>query len=89
MEVLHDNNIIHRDIKPDNILFKDLARNQVKVADLGFCTLRGTHTDGSIIGSPGFLAPEVFNRKLYSPKSDIYAVGIMLYEILTKKLPFT
>jgi serine/threonine protein kinase len=51
--------------------------------------MRGTHTDSSIIGSPGFLAPEVFNQKLYSPKSDIYATGIMLYEIIMKKLPFT
>lgn len=86
----HKNNIIHRDIKPQNILIKD--DGTVKIADFGIATVSDavqlTQTD-TVLGSVHYLAPELARGEVASFQSDIYALGITLYEMLTGKAPYS
>jgi len=85
----HANHIIHRDIKPQNILITDDGR--VKVTDFGIARAATastlTHTD-SIVGSVHYFSPEQARGSLTGEKSDLYSLGIVLYEMLTGELPF-
>ncbi|KAF0227002.1 MAG: serine/threonine protein kinase bacterial [Erysipelotrichaceae bacterium] len=86
----HKNNIIHRDIKPQNIMVKD--DGTVKVADFGIATVSDavqlTQTD-TVMGSVHYLAPELARGENASFQSDIYALGITFYELVTGRVPFT
>lgn len=86
----HENGIIHRDIKPQNILM-DLEGN-VKVTDFGIATTLSatsyTQTN-SVIGTVHYLSPEQARGGIATGKSDIYALGIVFYELLTGELPFS
>ena len=85
----HDSYIIHRDIKPQNIMILD--NGLVKITDFGIATalnnLELTQTD-SVMGSVHYLPPEQANGKGSTIKSDIYSLGIMMFELLTGKVPF-
>ncbi|MCH7320887.1 Stk1 family PASTA domain-containing Ser/Thr kinase [Solibacillus sp. MA9] len=86
----HEHGIIHRDIKPQNILM-DEAGN-VKITDFGIATsLNATSytQTNSVIGTVHYLSPEQARGGLATMKSDIYALGIVLYELLTGELPFS
>ena len=80
-------NIIHRDIKPENILVSD--KGVFKLGDFGIAkTSEGTQT-GTMIGTYGYMAPEVANRQHYGAAADIYSLGMVLYWLMNNKtLPF-
>jgi serine/threonine-protein kinase len=85
----HKNNIIHRDIKPQNVLIKD--DGTVKITDFGIATvsdsLQLTQTD-TVLGSVHYLAPELARGESATFQSDIYSLGICFYELLTGEVPF-
>src|SRR6267143_1701119 len=89
LQEAHGKGIVHRDIKSDNIMVN--SRNQVKVMDFGLAKLKGsmklTRTS-STIGTLGYMAPEQIRGGEVDVRSDIFSFGIVLYEMLTGRLPF-
>ena len=87
--IAHSCNIIHRDIKPQNVLVKD--DGTIKITDFGIAlaqdAIQLTQTD-SVMGSVHYLAPEVARGETATIKSDIYALGVVMYELLTSEVPF-
>jgi len=84
----HSNGIVHRDLKPENVLLSDDGR--IKVTDFGLARELSADTDtGSLVGTVAYLAPEVIKRGKTQTQSDIYSYGIMLFEMLTGKQPFS
>ncbi|SOB92704.1 serine/threonine-protein kinase [Ureibacillus xyleni] len=86
----HENQIIHRDIKPQNILMDD--EGNIKVTDFGIATSLSATSytkTNSVIGTVHYLSPEQARGGSATKKSDIYALGIVLYELLTGELPFS
>ena len=89
MGVAHDSLIIHRDLKPQNILIKD--DGEIKITDFGIAmALNATQLTqtNSAMGSVHYFPPEQANGKGSTLKSDVYSLGIMMYELLTGVLPF-
>ncbi len=86
----HAAGIVHRDVKPENVLLGD--GNTIKVADFGLARAasRASHTrTGMIIGTAAYLAPEQVTRSASDERTDVYAAGVMLYEMLTGVQPHT
>ncbi len=83
----HDAGLIHRDVKPENVLIADDGR--IKIGDFGLARAVTTSTStGTLIGTIGYLSPELVLGRPADTRSDIYSVGIMLYEMLTGQQPF-
>lgn len=86
----HENNIIHRDIKPQNVLVKD--DGTIKITDFGIAVANGSVQltfNNTVMGSAHYLAPETTQGKEPNEQVDIYSLGIVFYELLTGKVPFT
>lgn len=85
LEFLHSRRIIHRDIKPANVL---LQGNTPRLTDFGMSRLwLGNSMSMQVNGTPYYMAPEAFNRKR-NEQTDIWSFGVLLYEMLTNKMPF-
>ena len=87
----HQKGILHRDVKPENLLLT--AGGNVKVADFGIAKVLGGNdalatTAGDILGTPAYIAPEQAQGGELGPQADVYAAGVMLYELLSGRLPF-
>ncbi len=83
----HAAGLIHRDIKPENVLIADDGR--IKLGDFGLARAISTSTStGALIGTVAYLSPELVLGRQADARSDIYSVGIMLYEMITGRQPF-
>src|SRR5919107_5558639 len=86
----HRTGLVHRDVKPENVLLASDGR--VKVADFGLAravTEVTSTTTGTVLGTVAYLAPELVARGVSDTRTDVYAVGVLLYEMLTGRQPFT
>ena len=89
LQFAHDRQIIHRDIKPANIMV--LSDGLVKITDFGIARMRTNEVKtitGMILGSPKYMSPEQVSGKRADPRSDIFSLGVVLYEMLTGTSPF-
>lgn len=87
LKYIMDNNIVHRDLKPQNILINNNLA--IKLCDFGFAReFKGTLLTETICGSPLYMAPEILNNHKYNLKSDIWSLGIIMYEMFMKDHPF-
>lgn len=84
----HGHGVLHRDIKPSNIIV--LPDGEAKLIDFGVARAPESKltTAGTIMGTPQYLAPEIIHNGEYSPKSDLYSLGVVFYELLVKENPF-
>jgi len=91
LEHAHTNKIVHRDLKPDNVLVSTTGQS-VKLADLGLAlpgqAARLSHA-GLVLGTPSYMAPEQALGQKVDARTDLYALGVLLYELTTGRLPFT
>ena len=89
LEHAHDHDIIHRDIKPHNIML--LRDGTVKVADFGiahFAEQESTYSKGEAIGSVHYVSPEQAKGSHVDNRTDLYSLGVVMYEMITGRLPF-
>jgi serine/threonine protein phosphatase PrpC len=84
--ILHRMNILHRDIKPDNIHLD--TEGKLRLLDLGVALNPATMCPQGTPGTPSFIAPELFSGAQASNQSDLYALGVTLYYLLTRKYPY-
>ncbi|GMI69749.1 autophagy-related protein 1c [Hibiscus trionum] len=91
LQVLRDNNLIHRDLKPQNLLLTTNDSNAVlKIADFGFArSLQPRGLAETLCGSPLYMAPEIMQMQKYDAKADLWSVGAILFQLVTGKTPFT
>ena len=95
LDAAHRAGVIHHDIKPENIMVMAGSRTEVKLMDFGIAnvtdTNQGTHltSQGMLVGTPAYMAPERIEAGQADERADIYAFGILLYEMLTGDVPFS
>ena len=92
LAVAHDAGVVHRDIKPANLMLT--TRGTIKIADFGIALAQQDFSKkltatGEFVGTPGYLSPEVCLAKPMDLRSDIFSLGIVLFEMLTGRMPFT
>jgi eukaryotic-like serine/threonine-protein kinase len=86
----HARGLVHRDVKPQNVLLND--EGQAKVTDFGIARsldVHGVTQTGTVLGTSDYIAPEQARGQKVDPKTDIYSLGVVLYELLTGEVPFS
>lgn len=89
LSAAHEHGIVHRDIKPANILLT--SKGQVKITDFGLATWRGAAQltkEGTTVGTAAYMSPEQIQGKKVDPRSDLFSLGVMLYEMIASRRPF-
>ena len=85
----HQANVVHRDIKPENIMINDRGRVQITDFGLAKATSQATlSSTGMLLGTAAYLSPETIERNEATPQGDLYAVGVMAWEMLVGEVPF-
>jgi serine/threonine-protein kinase len=89
LDYAHSRNIVHRDIKPANIMY-DSVSDGLKITDFGIARLIdvGRTRTGIVLGTPAFMSPEQLEGKNVNGHTDLFALGVSLYQLLTGQLPF-
>ena len=89
LDYAHQQQVVHRDIKPANIMY-DPVSDTVKVTDFGIARITDSSRTrtGLVLGTPSFMSPEQLSGKKIDGRSDLYSLGVMLYQLLTGTLPF-
>lgn len=93
MALAHSKGVIHRDIKPDNVLLTspdDPSEATVRLGDFGIARLAQSESVRAtgLLGTPAYMPPELFESGVFSQASDVYAIGTMLYELIAGRTPF-
>merc|ERR1719334_1991629 len=91
LDYIHDKNIIHRDLKPENLLLSDKSDNAViKLADFGLSLFNDPQKPvfHGLAGSPGYIAPEIAQRRPYGKASDVFSLGVISYILICGYQPF-
>jgi serine/threonine-protein kinase PpkA len=87
---IHERGIVHRDMKPDNIMIR--ADGSLALADFGIATLKDTRlartAHGEVFGTPAYIAPEQASAQVTDHRADLYALGVMFFELLTGQKPY-
>src|SRR4051812_5788714 len=97
LEHAHANDVVHRDLKPENVIVEQAGEEEIaRIVDFGVAILRDgaaskedrLTTGGLVIGTPHYMAPELATGKAFDHRIDLFALGVMLYELLTGVMPF-
>ena len=87
LQHVHKKHIIHRDLKSGNVFL--MKSGIIKLGDFGIAKVLKSQKAKTMVGTPYYLSPEIINNKPYDSKSDIWALGVLLYELMTFKMPFS
>ncbi|MEW5870667.1 MAG: serine/threonine-protein kinase [Chloroflexota bacterium] len=91
LQYAHEQGVVHNDLKPANVMFQDNTAQQLVLTDFGIARLvdtSGVAQSSTIIGTPAYMSPEAVQGKPLDGRSDLYSVGVMLYEMLTGEQPY-
>lgn len=92
LDYAHKADMIHRDLKPANVMFMDETRKQVVLTDFGIARLLGEEgltVSGAMVGTPAYMSPEAGRGEDTDERADLYALGIIFYEMLTGQVPYS
>ena len=89
LDYAHGEDVVHRDIKPANVVL-DRAARTIKITDFGIARLTNTSAtrSGIVLGTPSFMAPEQLEGRNVTGRSDLFALGVTLFQLLAGQLPF-